>query len=129
MTKTPTNNALDSENPLAVLIKGIAQIRLAGLGAIAKVQQEGGALFDSLIKEGEMFEARHKLRSDRTKTVPAKPLNPENIEDLEKIFQDRVARALKKLDVPTTADVLNLHQQLETLKASIKALADTTRKS
>ena len=47
-----------ADNQFAHTVKGSAQqIWLAGLGAFAKAQEEGGKVFDVLVKEGATVQA------------------------------------------------------------------------
>ena len=121
MAKT-LSSARPKENMMVTLVRDIAhQLWLAGLGAAAKAQEKGGELLESLIEEGEKVEARAKGVT-AIHTEPSNAIHPQNVENLEKIFQDRVARALKKLDVPTQADLQDLNQRMDALSQHIATL-------
>ena len=121
MAKT-LSSARPKENMMVTLVRDIAhQLWLAGLGAAAKAQEKGGELLESLIEEGEKVEARAKGVT-AIHTEPSNAIHPQNVENLEKIFQDRVARALKKLDVPTQADLQDLNQRMDDLSKHIETL-------
>ena len=121
MAKT-LSSARPKENMMVTLVRDIAhQLWLAGLGAAAKAQEKGGELLESLIEEGEKVEARAKGVT-AIHTEPGNAIHPQNVENLEKIFQDRVARALKKLDVPTQADLQDLNQRMDALSQHIATL-------
>ena len=48
-----------SDNQLATTIKdSTQQIWLAGLGAFAKAQQEGGKVFEALVREGQTLQRK-----------------------------------------------------------------------
>ncbi len=50
-----------SDDQLATMIRNSAtQIWLAGLGAFSKAREEGGKLFDALVKEGHSVQKRTK---------------------------------------------------------------------
>ena len=54
-----------ADNQFAHTVKGSAQqIWLAGLGAFAKAQEEGGKVFDVLVKEGATVQARTRKMTD-----------------------------------------------------------------
>ena len=100
---------LDSQ--LAQTIKDSAhQIWLAGLGAFAKAQGQGGKVFDSLIKEGVSLQkktqavAEEKLGDVAGKmTAMAGEVGHKanaQWDKLESIFEERTARAMAKLGVP-----------------------------
>ena len=89
------------------------QIWLAGLGAFAKAQEEGTRVFDTLVKEGvtmqrktqvaageKISEATSKMSSMAT-DISSKASG--QWDKLETIFEGRVAKALKKLGVPSCA--------------------------
>lgn len=103
------------------------QVRLAGLGALSKAQQIGNEVLESLVAEGEKVEGRNKpaLLTQKPSVGELVPVSRSNdLADLEQIFQDRVARALKKLDVPNQADLRRINQKIETLNKSIQTIAE-----
>ena len=105
---------LDSQ--LAATVRDSAQqIWLAGLGAFSKAQEEGGKVFETLVKEGVTLQrktrgaAEEKIgevtgkMSAMASDVTAKA--GQHWDKLESIFEDRVAKALTKLGVPSRSDV------------------------
>jgi poly(hydroxyalkanoate) granule-associated protein len=123
---------LDSQ--LASSVKDSAQqIWLAGMGAFAKAQAEGGKVFEALVKEGVSLQrktqavAEEKLgdvsgkmssmASDVTSKAGA------SWDKLENIFEERTAKALGKLGVPTAKDVADLKRQVEALSAAVAGLS------
>ena len=133
---------LDSQ--LAQTIKDSAQqIWLAGLGAFAKAQGEGGKVFDTLIKEGTSLHrktqsaAGEKIGDMASKVtamageVGQKVGQTANAQwdKLETIFEERTARALRSLGVPTAKDLAALSARVDALaKAADKAPAKTPAK-
>lgn len=119
-----------------VLGKGIMesaqQIWLAGLGAFAKAQAEGGKLFDTLVKEGSAIEQKtrkftdskvHDVRGAVESGVGAARQRATDTWDrLEKVFEDRVSRSLSRLGVPG-------RQDMDALAARVEALARAVRQS
>jgi poly(hydroxyalkanoate) granule-associated protein len=102
------------------------QVRLAGLGALSKAQQIGNEVLELLIEEGAKVEGRDNPPL-LTKQPSGKELVPvskgDELADLEQIFQDRVARSLKQLDVPSQEDLRLIHQKVEALHKSIQTIA------
>lgn len=101
------------------------QIWLAGLGAFAKAQEEGSKVFDTLVKEGvsmqrksqaaageKISEATSKM-SSMASEISSKASG--QWDKLETIFEDRVSKALKKLGVPTAADIEQLSARIDEL--------------
>ncbi|MBJ7532986.1 phasin family protein [Rhodomicrobium vannielii ATCC 17100] len=91
-----------------------ANIWLAGLGAFAKAQEEGGKLFEALVKEGEAVQNRtSKQAQEAISDVKTKATG--TWDKLEQVFVDRVARALHSLDVPTKNDIDALSKRVHEL--------------
>jgi len=115
------------------------QIWLAGLGAFNKAQAEGSKAFEALVQEGvnlqrntqmaaeeKMAEATQKvssLASDLTARAGAP------WERLESIFEERVAKALKRLGIPSVHDFETLMARLDKLDRKLDALSPTTAKA
>ena len=108
------------------------QIWLAGLGAFSKAQEEGSKVFDSLVKEGLSIQrktqsaAEEKITdvtsrmSDMASDIQSKAGN--RWDKLENIFEERVAKALSKLGVPSAKEVNALAARVEHLDKSIKSM-------
>ena len=116
-----------SNAQLSSTVKDSAQqIWLAGLGAFSKAQEEGGKVFEALVKEGLTIQrktqavAEEKITEATSRvTTMASDIGSKaqgQWDKLENIFEDRVAKALAKLGVPSARD-------LEALSARVAALA------
>ena len=80
------------------------QIWLAGMGAFNRAQAEGGKLFESLVRDGLSLEqTARKLAGNRANVVrdvvegrvgQARERAVDTWDKLEKVFEDRVQRAL-----------------------------------
>lgn len=113
-----------SDNQLATTIKdSTQQIWLAGLGAFAKAQQEGGKVFDALVKEGESLQQKtRQLADERVAAVAGRAAD--TWDRLEQVFEDRVARALGSLGVPSKKEIDKLSKRVAELTAAVQALAE-----
>ena len=113
-----------TENQLAVRVRESAtQIWLAGLGAFSKAQQEGAKMFEALVAEGEKVQERTKTAADeRIAEVRAKASG--TWDKLEQVFEDRVARALNSLSVPSRKDIDVLSQRVAELTEIAKRLSE-----
>jgi poly(hydroxyalkanoate) granule-associated protein len=114
-------------------VKDSAQhIWLAGLGAFSKAQEEGGKVFESLVKEGvaiqrktqsaaeeKLSEASNRMAS-MASDISSKATGQWG--KLETIFEDRVAKALKKLGAPSVRDFDALVARVEELDRRIAQL-------
>ena len=134
---TSANGLFDSA--IAGTVKDSAQqIWLAGLGAFSKAQEEGGKVFEALVKEGTSLQrktqavAEEKLGEVTTRMtgmaseVQAKA--GQHWDKLETIFEERTAKALGKLGVPVASDVEALSARIDALAAQVAKLAKTAPK-
>lgn len=106
------------------------QIWLAGLGAFAKMQQEGSKAFEALVKDGAGMQKKTQQAAEETLAQAQQRMAGFASEfgtkaagqwgKLENIFEERVARALEKLGVPSAADVAALQARIEALEAQLK---------
>lgn len=113
-----------TESQLALTVRESAQqIWLAGLGAFAKAQEEGSKVFDALVKEGETIQARtRKLTDEKIAEVAGKAVG--TWDRLEQVFEDRVARALGSLGVPSRKDIDRLSKRVAELTSVVHALTE-----
>ena len=108
------------------------QIWLAGLGAFGKAQAEGSKVFDALVKEGQSIHSRTREAAESkvnamTSTLGKMATKATNQatggwDRLEQVFEERVARALSRIGVPTNKDINNLAKRVEELTASVQKL-------
>ena len=111
------------ETPLAGKVRESAtQIWLAGLGAFAKAQQEGVKMFEALVAEGEKVQERTKAEADE-RLGEAKTKATGAWDKLEQVFEDRVARALHTLNVPSRKDIDVLSKRVAELTEIAKKLS------
>ena len=124
------------DGALAGQVKDSAQqIWLAGMGAFSRAQAEGTKVFEALVKEGASLQkktqsaAEEKLSGVTSKMtsmagdVQAKA--GQHWDKLESIFEDRTAKALNKLGVPSAKDVDALISRIDDLSAKVSKLSKT----
>lgn len=105
----------------ATIRESAQQIWLAGLGAFAKAQQEGNKVYDALIREGEAIQQKtRKVTEDKVTEMAAKATG--TWDKLEQVFENRVARSLRSLGVPTRDEVAALTKRIAELKAELDKL-------
>jgi poly(hydroxyalkanoate) granule-associated protein len=107
---------------IATIRESASQIWLAGLGAFAKAQENGGKVFEALVKEGEEVQDRAKKTAD-DKFSEVKTKATESWDKLEQVFEDRVARALNSLSVPSKRDIDALSERVHELTLATKKLS------
>jgi poly(hydroxyalkanoate) granule-associated protein len=123
-----------SKSVLSSSVKDSAQqIWQAGLGAFTKAQVEGTKAYEALVKEGVSFQrktqsaAEEKINEATQKmTSMATDISSKasgQWDKLESIFEDRVAKALNKLGVPSAKDIAVLIARIDALNASVQKLS------
>lgn len=102
------------------------QIWLAGLGAFSKAQEEGGKVFEALVKEGLSIQRKTQaVAEEKISEATSKMTNMASDiqsragnqwDKLENIFEERVAKALNKLGVPSAKEVKTLTARVDQLE-------------
>ena len=109
------------------------QIWQAGLGAFTRAQAEGSKAFEALVKEGVSIQrktqaaAEGKITEATTKmSTMATDISSKasgQWDKLENIFEERVAKALNKLGVPSAKDVSALIARIDELNKAVQKLS------
>lgn len=130
---TTAQTHIGADTPLASTVKDSAQqIWLAGLGAFAKAQQEGGKVFEALVQEGLSVQRKTQaVAEERIADATNRMTGMANDitskatgqwDKLETIFEERVSRTLNKLGVPTAQDVELLIARIDELNRNVQML-------
>jgi poly(hydroxyalkanoate) granule-associated protein len=108
------------------------KIWLAGLGSFAKARKEPAKAFEVLVREGLKLQTRTRAMAEerigevagRVSEVSSQIGNRagESWDRLEQVFEDRVARTLEGLGVPTGKEVQALIDRVDQLTAAVQAL-------
>ncbi len=136
MAKKPAASAPD-ENTGAPL--SAHQIWLAGLGAMAQAQAEGSKAFENLVSDGLAFqrksqqEAQQRFQeaTDRL-TQMTQDIGQQaggRLDKLEQVFEERVARALHRLGMPTLQDIADLQARVADLESQLRVARKATAKA
>ena len=134
-TASNTSHTADFQASAEKMSKSIVdsaqQIWMAGMGAFNRAQGEGSKLFEALVKEGMNIEQHtRKLAGGKVDAVRdavenrvgvARERATDTWDRLEKVFEERVQRALNRLGVPSRED-------LSDLTARVNSLTDLLRK-
>ena len=109
------------------------QIWLAGLGAFSKAQEEGGKVFEALVKEGLSIQRKTQaVAEEKITEATSRMANMATDisskasgqwDKLEGIFEDRVSKALNKLGVPSAKDIDVLIARIDELNRSVAKLS------
>jgi len=120
----------------APVVESAREIWLAGLGAFSVAQAESGKmieqgnkLFEKLVSEGVKLEKKTRDVAEtavgdikgevESKVDAVRQQAVDNWDKLENIFEDRVARVLGQLGVPTAADVNKLSDRVQILSRKV----------
>ena len=112
------------------------KIWLAGLGAYAKVGQEGSEYFQELIKAGQVVEKKGKkvvaekleaanaeIDEAKSEVSTFKGKVEVQLDKVEKAFDTRVASTLNRIGIPSKHDVETLSAKLDELTALLERVA------
>ncbi len=109
------------------------QIWLAGLGAFSKAQEGGGKVFEALMKEGLSIQRKTQaVAEEKISEATSKMANMagdiqskagHQWDKLENIFEDRVAKALNKLGVPSAKDIDALIARIDELNRNVQKMS------
>ena len=118
------------DSALAGSVKDSAQqIWLAGMGAFAKAQAEGKQRFDALVQEGANLQKKTQAAAEERFNEVTNRMTSladdaasragKQWDRLESIFEERTAKAMKKLGVPSAKDIEDLKARIEELSAQV----------
>ena len=121
------------DSALASSVKDSAQqIWLAGMGAFSKAQAEGGKVFEALVKEGVTLQRKtQSVAEEKISEMTGKMTGMasevqakagQQWDKLESIFEERTAKALARLNVPTAKDIKGLSARIDELNAQLANL-------
>lgn len=104
------------------------EVWLAGLGALATVEEEGTKLFSRLVERGQQFEeerradleaASEKAREQRDETIAQLE---EASEETRSALTNTVHSALERMGVPSQKEVDRLAEKVDALSAQVDDL-------
>ena len=132
--RKPTGNAAQDK-----LLYTVHQIWLAGLGAASKASQGTPRLLDELVAEGARVQAQQRGAAEKALRALVDTVNArvdqvrgqaaDTLNNLEKIFQVRVHRALAQLGVPSGEEIEALSKRIDRLNESIDRVAGSRRRA
>lgn len=124
------------DSALAGQVKDSAQqIWLAGMGAFSRAQAEGTKVFEALVKEGTTLQKKTQSAAEEKISEVTTRMSSmagdvqaragQHWDKLEGIFEERTAKALNKLGVPSAKDVDALMARIDELSARVAKLSKT----
>lgn len=146
MTAKKPPKAAEAPRTAGLVQDSAQQIWLAGLGAFAKAQEEGTKAFQGLVKDGLSLQRQTKAAAEEKLAEASRKLSTlaevttgltngmgaglsslsakagQPWDKLESIFEERVAKALAQLGIPSAAELAALQAQVQALKQQVAAL-------
>ena len=133
MAKSPasdkTSNAADKAKDSSTAPAPTHQIWLAGLGAMAKAQEQGSKAIEALVNDGLAFQRKSQAEAQQRLHEATERLShlasdfgqqaTVRVDRLEHLFEDRVAKALQRLGMPTLYDLQALTERVAQLEAQL----------
>ncbi|HET9836121.1 MAG TPA: phasin family protein [Rhodanobacteraceae bacterium] len=121
------------------MMESAQQIWLAGLGAFSKAQKEGGKYFETLVEEGAQVQEKTRnytqaqFEQAQRRAEPwvngARKRTSDAFGKFEQMFDQRLARAMERMQVPTREDFDTLSARVEELERQVRAGKRAPRKS
>ena len=108
------------------------QVWLAGLGAMAKAQEQGSKAMEALLNDGLAFQRKSQAEAQQRLQEATERLGhlasdfgqnaSGRVDKLEHLFEDRVAKALHRLGMPSLLDIQMLSERVAQLESQLQAL-------
>ncbi|PIT75859.1 phasin family protein [Limnohabitans sp. G3-2] len=140
-SKDPTRNTSSASAPQGSTPPPAQHVWLAGLGAMAKAQEQGSKAIETLLSDGLAFQRKSQAEAQQRLHEATERLShlatdfgqqaTGRVDKLEHLFEDRVAKALHRLGMPTLLDIQMLSDrvaQLETQWAAAQKPSSASAK-
>jgi poly(hydroxyalkanoate) granule-associated protein len=124
-SNAPPKHSADQTTPPA------QHIWLAGLGAMAKAQEQGSKAIEALVNDGLAFQRKSQAEAQQRLHEATERLShmatgfgqqaTGRVDKLEHLFEDRVAKALHRLGMPTLLDIQMLTDRVAQLESQLAA--------
>lgn len=125
-----------AQDAQAEWLQGVQQVWLAGMGALARAQKDGPAVFTDAVVEGlkllnqSRSTAQRMVRgvletaqaSMQSRVGGARSQAQETWDNLESLFQSRVQRAMHQIGVPTAEEIRVLTRRVAELNENVKQI-------
>ncbi len=109
----------------STLAESAQEVWLAGLGALDRARTEGPRMFDSLVAQGRTLRQRAGEAADQALKSVREGAGTAGgrFGEIEKAFEERLARSLARLGVLTRGEVDDLARQVQELTDTVRELA------
>ena len=101
------------------IMESAHNVWLAGLGAVAMAEQEGGKFFSSLMEKGQQLEGKSKEQVEKAKSTVAgmKTVAESYWETFGRTVDDQMTAVIHRIGVPTKDEIETLRTQLRSKTA------------
>ncbi len=131
-SKPPKSPATPTQPPTQAFAPPAQQVWLAGLGAMAKAQEQGSKAMEALLSDGLAFQRKSQAEAQQRLQEATERLGhlasdfgqstSGRVDKLEHLFEDRVAKALHRLGMPSLLDIQMLSERVAQLESQLQAL-------
>ena len=106
------------------IVDSAHKIWLAGLGAVAMAEQEGGKLFTNLVDKGSKVEKKSKEKVEKARGAVAgiKTVAESYWETFGRTVDDRMTAVIHRIGVPTKEEIETLTKKVEALTVAVDKL-------
>lgn len=125
-SKSTPHSAAPQSSATEPVRESAHQIWLAGLGAFKKAQEEGSKMFDALVQEGLTMQRKAQATAEVKLNEAGQKVSSlaqelgsratDQWDKLEGMFEERVARAMQRLGIPSAREVQTLRARLAELE-------------
>lgn len=130
--KPPKSQATPAQLTAQAFAPPAQQVWLAGLGAMAKAQEQGSKAMEALLNDGLAFQRKSQAEAQQRLQEATERLGhlasdfghnaSGRVDKLEHLFEDRVAKALHRLGMPSLLDIQMLSERVAQLESQLLAL-------
>ncbi len=131
-SKPGKSQAAPTQPTTPALAPPAQQVWLAGLGAMAKAQEQGSKAIEALLSDGLAFQRKSQAEAQQRLQEATERLGhlasdfgqtaSGRVDKLEHLFEDRVAKALHRLGMPSLLDIQMLSERVAQLESQLQAL-------
>jgi poly(hydroxyalkanoate) granule-associated protein len=106
------------------IMESAHKVWLAGLGAVAMAEQEGGKFFSNLLEKGQKLEGKSKEQVEKAKGTVAgmKTVAESYWETFGRTIDDQMTAVIHRIEVPTKDEIETLTKKVEDLTVAVDNL-------
>ena len=106
------------------IVESAHKVWLAGLGAVAMAEEEGGKFFSNLLEKGQKLEGKSKEQVEKAKGTVAgmKTVAESYWETFGRTVDDQMTAVIHRIGVPTKDEIEALTKKVEDLTVAVDKL-------